>query len=47
MGQSNTDEPNSIQTFTGQGFSKLKALTNQRIVEVSAYPCDDFRLLAK
>ncbi|PHZ11166.1 cysteine proteinase [Rhizopus microsporus ATCC 52813] len=46
VGQLNTDESNSIQTFTGQGFSKLKALTNQRIVEVSAYPCDDFRLLA-
>lgn len=47
----NTDAANSSETqqysFTGQGFNKLKERVNNKIIQVAAYPKDDYRLLKR
>lgn len=34
-------------SFTGQGFNKLKERVNNKIIQVAAYPKDDYRLLKR
>lgn len=43
-----TDQQQQQQySFTGQGYNRLKDRVNSKIVQVAAYPNDDYRLLKR
>jgi hypothetical protein len=42
-----TSDQQQHYSFTGQAFSKLKDRVNSKILQVSNYPNDDYRLLKR
>jgi hypothetical protein len=42
-----TDQQQQQYSFTGQGYNRLKDRVNNKIVQVAAYPNDDYRLLKR